>query len=43
VGYVVFGVQTKLEALLLVHVKNNVEKILEMRKLWPAKVKGVKN
>jgi hypothetical protein len=43
-GFVAFGVQTKLEALLLAYLTLNiVENILEMRKLWPSKIKGVKN
>jgi len=40
-----FGVQRKLEALLLAHLTNkeSLKNRLEMRKLWPPKVKGVKN
>jgi hypothetical protein len=43
-GSVAFGVQNKLEALLLAHLTLRIiEKKLEMRNLWPPKVKGVKN
>jgi hypothetical protein len=42
-GSIAFGVQTKLEALLLAsNTLKIVENRLKMRKLWPLKVKGVK-
>jgi hypothetical protein len=41
-GPIVFSVQKKLKLLRIWHTKNN-QKIIELRKLWPPKVKGVKN
>jgi hypothetical protein len=40
--FVAFGIQTKFEPLLFMHLKI-VQNELEMRKLQPPKVKGVKN
>jgi hypothetical protein len=40
-GFLVFGVQTKLEPLLLAHLTLKIVKNgLEMKKFWPFKVKG---
>jgi hypothetical protein len=45
VRFIVCGVQTKLESLLLLHLNTLkiIEKRLKMRMLWPPKIKGVKN